>query len=71
MLQRSILDTSKSNSRRNSMNFSSYSPYGVTQATNSPSPSDVRRWTRILKAKLRKIVEHIGSPFVEGRYPPF
>ncbi|WP_165930348.1 hypothetical protein [Pseudoduganella sp. UC29_71] len=51
------------------MNFSSYTPYGISQATNSPSPSDVRRWTRFLKAKLRKIIEHMGRPYMDG-YPP-
>jgi len=51
------------------MNFPSYTPYGVTPTTNGPSPTDVRRWTRFLKAKLRKIVERMGRPHVDG-YPP-
>lgn len=51
------------------MNFSSFTPYGVSQTTDGPSPSDVRRWTRFLKAKLRKIIEHMGRPYMDG-YPP-
>lgn len=51
------------------MNFPSYTPYGVTPTTNGPSPTDVRRWTRFLKSKLRKIIKHMGRPYMDG-YPP-
>ncbi|UGQ48726.1 hypothetical protein [Massilia endophytica] len=52
------------------MNYSSHSPYGVSQATLGPSPTDIRRWTRVLRAKLRRIFEFWGAPFVDGRFPP-
>ena len=45
------------------MNFSPYTPYGISPTT-SPSRSDVRRWTRFLRAKLRKIIEHMGRPYI-------
>ncbi|MNR66194.1 hypothetical protein D3C85_1895600 [compost metagenome] len=51
------------------MNFPPYPPYAVSQVTYGPSPSDVRLWTRFLRAKLRKIIEHMGRPYMDG-YPP-
>jgi hypothetical protein len=52
------------------MNYSSHTPYGIGHATTGPSPSDVRRWTRVLRAQLRRIFEMMGEPFVNGRFPP-
>lgn len=50
------------------MNYSFYSPYGISQTTDGPSPADVRRWTRFLKARLRKIIGYMNRPYLKG-YP--
>jgi hypothetical protein len=63
------MNSSQSYMQENNMNFPPYPPYAVSQVTYGPSPSDVRLWTRFLRAKLRKIIEHMGRPYMDG-YPP-
>jgi hypothetical protein len=53
------------------MNFSPYIPYGISQVTPGLAPRDVRRWTRLLRVKVRKIFEYWGASRVDGHFPPF
>lgn len=51
------------------MNFTSF-PYGVTHPTNGPTTGGVRRWTRVMQAKLRRIFEYWGASRIDAHFPP-